>query len=334
MKAIVLNNWLKDVDEMVVDNNAPEPRLGDNQVLVEIKAAALNFFDILQVQGKYQNKPPFPFIPGAEFSGVVIKTGAKCKKSFKPGDKVFGYAVGCFAERVSAQSNNVYLMPDGMSFEEAAGLSITYPTSYAALVIRAKLQKDEWCLVHAAAGGVGIVAVQVAKALGAKVIATGGSPEKLAVAKKVGADHAVNYKDKDWQKQVLKITGGKGVDVVYDPVGLINSSIKCIAWNGRLLVIGFAGGNIDKVPANLLLLKNISIVGLFWGAYAENEPERIEEVWNDLFNLFASGKLKPVVYEKFFYGLDNVKVGLKAIASRNTYGKVVVIPNNARSSKL
>ncbi|GET03306.1 NAD(P)-binding protein [Rhizophagus clarus] len=303
MKAIVLNNWLKDVDEMVVDNNAPEPKLGDNQVLVEIKAAALNFFDILQVQGKYQEKPPFPFIPGAEFSGIIIKTGEKCKKSFKPGDKVFGSANGCFAERASAQ------------------------------IIRAKLQKGEWCLVHAAAGGVGAVAVQVAKALGAKVIATGGSSEKLAIAKKVGADYAVNYKDKDWQKQVLKITEGKGVNVVYDPVGLINPSLKCIAWNGRLVVIGFVGG-IEKVPTNLILLKNISIIGLFWGSYVKNEPERIEEVWNGLFSLFASGKLKPLVYKKVFYGLDNVKVGLKAIANRNTFGKVVVIPNSARSSKL
>ncbi|GBB86736.1 hypothetical protein RclHR1_13130002 [Rhizophagus clarus] len=333
MKAIVLNNWLKDVDEMVVDNNAPEPKLGDNQVLVEIKAAALNFFDILQVQGKYQEKPPFPFIPGAEFSGIIIKTGEKCKKSFKPGDKVFGSANGCFAERASAQSNNLYLIPDGMSFEEAAGLFLTYPTSYSALVIRAKLQKGEWCLVHAAAGGVGAVAVQVAKALGAKVIATGGSSEKLAIAKKVGADYAVNYKDKDWQKQVLKITEGKGVNVVYDPVGLINPSLKCIAWNGRLVVIGFVGG-IEKVPTNLILLKNISIIGLFWGSYVKNEPERIEEVWNGLFSLFASGKLKPLVYKKVFYGLDNVKVGLKAIANRNTFGKVVVIPNSARSSKL
>ncbi|CAB4402780.1 unnamed protein product [Rhizophagus irregularis] len=334
MKAIVLNNWLKDVDELVVDNNAPEPKLGDNQVLVEIKAVALNFFDILQVQGKYQEKPPFPHIPGTEFSGIVIKAGEKCKKSFKQGDKVFGGASGCFAERVSAQINNLHLIPDGMSFEEAAGLSITYPTSYAALVIRAKLQKGEWCLVHAAAGGVGAVAVQVAKALGAKVIATGGSSEKLAIAKKVGADYAVNYKDKDWQKQVLKITGGKGVDVVYDPVGLIVPSIKCIAWNGRLVVIGFVSGNIEKVPTNLVLLKNISIIGLFWGSYSKNDPERNDEVWNDLFNLFGSGKLKPLVYEKVFHGLDNVKVGLKAIANRNTFGKVVVIPNGARSSKL
>ncbi|CAG8469375.1 5660_t:CDS:2 [Funneliformis caledonium] len=334
MKAIVINNWLKDVDEMKIDDNAPEPNLGDGQVLVEIRAAALNFFDILQVQGKYQVKPPFPFTPGIEFSGIVIKTGKNCKKSFKPGDKVFGSAQGSFAERVAALSSDVYLIPDGLSFEEAAGLFVTFPTSYAALVIRAKLKKDEWCLVHGAAGGVGIVAVQVANLLGAKVIATGGSSEKLAIAKKFGADYTINYNEKDWQKQVLKITGGKGVDVVYDPVGLIQSSIKCIAWNGRLIVIGFTGGNIEKLPLNLVLLKNISVIGLHWGAYTKNEPERIEEVWNDLLNLLASGKLKSVVYEKIFFGLDSVKDGLKAIASRKTYGKVIIIPSGAMSSKL
>ncbi|CAG8666295.1 11202_t:CDS:2 [Racocetra fulgida] len=268
MKAVVISKLLKTIDELEVDLNAPEPELKENQVLVEIKAAALNYFDILQ------------------FAGVVIAVHPTVNNKFKPGDKVFGFGHGSFAERVATNIENVLLIPNGMSFEEASGLFITCPTSYTALVVSANLQKDEWCLVHAAAGGVGIAAVQIAKALGAKVIATSGSKDKLAIAKNYGADFGVNYKDKDWQKQVLNITGGHGVDVVYDPVGLVQASLKFI------------------------------------------------EVWNGLFKLFAEKKLKPVIYKNVYYGLHNVKHGLKAIANRETYGKVVVIPNGGRESKI
>ncbi|CAG8706782.1 10979_t:CDS:2, partial [Acaulospora morrowiae] len=222
----------------------------------------------------------------------------------------------------------------GMSYEEAAGLSVTCPTSYAALVTRANLKKDEWCLVHAAAGGVGIAAVQIAKAIGAKVIAACGSEKKLTIAKRFGADYGINYNDKDWQKQVLKITAGHGVDVVYDPVGLIRASIKCIAWNGRLVVIGFVSGEIEKIPTNLILLKNISIWGLFWGAYAKYEPERIPEVWGELFKLLSTKKVRPVIYEKIYHGLDRVKDGLNAISGRETYGKVIISLNGGRESKI
>ncbi|CAG8480074.1 2370_t:CDS:2 [Cetraspora pellucida] len=355
MKAIVINKFLKTVDELEVDLNAPEPELKKNQVLVEVKASALNYFDILQaesydvknqktmvskplkikmIQGRYQVKPPFPFILGAEFAGVVIAVHPTVNNKFKPGDKVFGYGQGSLAERVATDIDNVHLIPDGMSFEEASGLFITCPTSYTALVIRANLQKDEWCLVHAAAGGVGIAAVQIAKALGAKVIATSGSENKLAIAKNYGADFGVNYNDKDWQKQVLKITGGHGVDVVYDPVGLVQASLKFIAWSGRILVIGFAGENLEKVPTNLVLLKNVSIIGVFYGTYKTRDPERVVEVWNGLFKLFAEKKLKSVVYKNVYHGLHNVKYGLKAIANRETYGKVVVTANGGKESKI
>ncbi|CAG8552438.1 9406_t:CDS:2 [Dentiscutata heterogama] len=318
MKAIVISKLLKIIDELEVDQNAPEPELKENQVLIEIKASALNYFDILQ------------------FAGVIIAVHPTVNNKYKPGDKIFGYAQGAFAERIAVDIQNVLPIPDGMSFEEASGLSITYPTSYTALVIRAKLQKDEWCLVHAAAGGVGIVAVQIAKAIGAKVIATCGSNDKLAIAKKFGADYGVNYNDKDWQKQVLQITGKRGVDVVYDPVGLVQASLKFIAWSGRILVVGFAGvgNNLEKVPTNLILLKNTSIIGVYYGSYTKHDPERVIEVWNGLFKLFAEKKLKSVIYKNAYHGLHNVKYGLKAIANRETYGKVVVIPNGGRDSKI
>ncbi|CAJ0831296.1 14980_t:CDS:2 [Entrophospora sp. SA101] len=282
--------------------DVPEPTLKEDQVLIEIKAIALNFFDILQVQGKHQAKPSFPFIPG--------------------GDRVFGSSLGCFAERIAISCKNVHLIPDhDMSYEEAAGIFVTYPTSYAGLVVRGNLKK--------AAGGVGIAAVQIAKALGAKVIACCGSNEKLEIAKEYGADYAINYKEnKDWYKDVLKITNGHGVDVVYDPVGMIQPSIKCIAWNGRLVVIGFAAGNIEKIPMNLVLLKNISLTGLHWGEYSKHdEQETIQMVWNGIFDLLKKKELKPLIYKKIYYGLENIKVGLNDIASRKTFGKVIVIPH-------
>lgn len=285
---------------------------------IQVKAAGLNFFDILMIQGKYQIKPPFPFVPGGEFSGIVLKSTVP---QFKAGDRVFG-AGNSFAEVVNVLASNVLPIPKHFNYEQAAGLYVTYPTSYAALVLRAQLKAGEYCLVHAAAGGVGIAAVQIAKALGAKVIATAGTHEKLEIAKRNGADFVINYRDKDWTEQVKKITNGHGADVVYDPVGLVEISTKCTAWNGRILVIGFAQGTIEKLPTNRLLLKNISAVGLHWGAYTKNEPESIPKVWNALFDLFESGRLKPAIYETV-YTLDTIPQGLKAIGDRTSYAKVV-----------
>ncbi|CAG8672663.1 8921_t:CDS:2 [Ambispora leptoticha] len=314
MRAILVDKWLKSVDELSVSNNAPEPELVKGQVLVEIKAIGLNFFEILQ------------------FSGVVIKIHPETKNTnLKIGDRVFGGSQGTYAERIAVQATELYPILDGMNFEDAAGLFITYPTSYAALVLRAQLKRNEWCLVHAGAGGVGIAAVQIAKALGAKVIATGGSVEKLAVASQNGADHVINYRDKNWTKEIKKITGNHGVDVVFDPVGLIEESMKCIAWNGRIVVIGFVSGKIEKVAMNRVLLKNCAILGLFWGAHREYEKETIPVVWNALLHLFRIGRLRPVVYHKVFDGLENIKDGLKALESRQTYGKVVVRLNSGNN---
>jgi len=205
-------------------------------------------------------------------------------------------------------------------------LFVTAPTSYAALVVRAGVKKGDYVLVHAAAGGVGLAAVQIAKACGATVIATAGTREKLEVAKRFGADHVVDYKVEKWPEIVKKMTpNGRGVDVVYDPVGMIDKSTKCIRWNGRLLVIGFAAGAIEKVAMNKVLLKNISIVGLHWGAYGKNEPEMIEPVWQAIFKLIDEGKLRGSVFtDREFVGLESVPEALKSLGNRGTWGKVVV----------
>ncbi len=219
-------------------------------VVVEIHAAASNFFDLLQMAGKYQNQPPFPFLLGAEFSGVVLSAPSSSK--FKPGDRVFGSTQGSYAEKCIAPLPTLHHIPQGWSFKDAAGLSVTAPTSYAALVLRAKLKRGEVCLVHAAAGGVSLTAVQIAKSLGATVIAT-SSPGKFAVAKRFGADYCVDYTRKEWVNEVKgickKLNRG-GVDVVYDSVGKVEESLRVVGWGGRILVIGFAGGKIEKVAMN------------------------------------------------------------------------------------
>lgn len=220
MRAYTIDSYLKDVTKELpgrLNEKASEPAPKKNEVVVEVHAASLNFFDILQLQGKYQTQPPFPWVPGFEFAGVIAKDSPIPKScSLQPGDRVFGGAQGAYAERVAADWRQLIEIPEGLSYEQASGLFITYPTSYLALAIRGQVQEGEWVLVHAGAGGVGLAAIQIAKALGAKVIATAGSEEKLKVCKEVGgADHAVNYRDeKQWQKQVKDITGGKGVDVV------------------------------------------------------------------------------------------------------------------------
>ncbi|TFK75418.1 alcohol dehydrogenase [Pluteus cervinus] len=324
MRAFVVSE-LAHPSKIAMTQNAPEPKLKPNDVLVEVYSAGLNFFDILQAQGKYQHKPPLPFILGAEFSGKIAAHSPIPKGCpYKPGQRVFGSAQGSYAERVATDWTQILPLPDPLTYDEGAGLYITWPTSYEALAGRANLQPGEWVLVTAAAGGVGIAAVQLAKALGARVIAAAGSEAKLDIAKKYGgADHGVLYSKKGWQKEVLKLTGGKGVDVIYDPVGLIQDSLKCIAWRGRALVVGFAAGTIEKVPTNLVLLKNISIVGLHWGAYTQHEPARRTVVWRELFDLLASGKVKPLLYPTT-YPLKRLADGLGAIERRETWGKAIV----------
>lgn len=309
-----------------------EPVPNPDQYTIAIHATATNFFDLLQIRGKYQHQPALPWVSGSEFSGMITATpsspspkkGGQWK--YKVGDKVFGAAQGGYAQKVCAKEEQLKPVPKGWGYFESAGLFVTMPTSYGGLVLRCNLKAGEWVLVHAAAGGVGLAAVQIAKALGATVIATAGTKHKLDVAKRFGADYLVDYNDDTWPQQVKKLTPNeRGVDIVYDPVGLIDKSTKCIAWNGRLLVIGFTGGPIEKVATNKMLLKNCSVLGLHWGAYASKQPEKVDEVWDELFKLFESRKVVGTNYtDKEYVGLETVPEALKALGERATWGKVVV----------
>ncbi|KAK3694064.1 hypothetical protein B0T22DRAFT_496592 [Podospora appendiculata] len=337
MKGIQITKYVKGPHELRV-GEIPDPKPGPDDYLIEIHAAASNFFDILQIQGKYQNQPPFPWVSGAEFAGIVLATpSGSTKPKFPVGSRVFGSSQGAYATKVVAKETNILPVPEGWTFQQAAGLFITAPTSYAALVVRAGVKAGDYVLIHAAAGGVGLAAVQVAKAYGATVIATAGTDRKLEIAKSFGADHVVDYRDEKWPEQVKKLTPkGRGVDIVYDPVGMVDKSTKCTAWNGRILVVGFAAGNIEKVAMNKVLLKNISLVGIHWGPYALFEKETVVTVWKGIMRLIAEGKFRGTEFtDKEFVGLESVPEALKALGSRETWGKVIVkLPQSAGQSKL
>lgn len=314
---------LGEPEAMRLDDVAvPEP--GPGQVRIRNRAAALNFFDILQCQGKYQVKPPLPFSPGAEVAGVIDALGDGVS-GLTIGDRVQGMGPwGGFAEYSLVNSSGVFRIPDEMGFAAAAAMPIVYQTSYFALQHRAALRAGEWLLVHAAAGGVGSSAVQIGKAMGARIIATAGSDEKLAFCKSQGAEQAINYRDDSWVDRVKEITGGHGADVIYDPVGgeITGLSTKCIAWEGRLLIIGFAGGTIPKIEANRILLKNISIVGLHWGEYRKHNPEMVNQAQEDLFRMFRAGQIAPVVSREVPF--EEIVPALRQLAERKTHGKVVL----------
>lgn len=303
-----------------------EPELLPGAVKIATRAAALNFFDILIVQGRYQVKPPFPFVPGAELAGEVVAVGPGVS-GLREGDRVLTSSLlGGFAERAVVAEQDCIRMPEGMDFAHAAALPIVYCTSYAALVFRADLQAGETLLVHAAAGGVGLAAVQIGKARGARVIATAGGADKLAVALEHGADVGIDYRAEDFVAKVREATDGRGADVIYDSVGgdVFERSLQCIAWNGRLLVIGFASGEIPRVALNRVLLKNISLVGLNWGGHAGSQPARVQATYDGLFELYAAGRIQPVVSAR--YALDDLPKALEALGSRGTWGKLVVEP--------
>ena len=291
----------------------------------------------MQIRGKYQHQPPLPWISGAEFAGVVLKAPTKLSgdrtPKFKVGDRVFGSSQGAFADLVTVSEEKILPVPQGWSFFEAAGLFVTAPTSYGALVHQAGIKRGDYVLVHAAAGGVGLAAVQVAKAYGARVIATAGTQHKLDIARKYGADYAIDYRQKDWPDKVRELTpDGRGVDIVYDSVGLLALSMKCTAWNGRLLVVGFAGGQIEKLAVNRILLKNVSVIGIHWGMYATMEPGTVDTVWSGIYDLIAQGKFKGTCFTDLeFVGLESVGPALKALGARETWGKVVVkVPQDSQ----
>ncbi|KAL7749879.1 hypothetical protein RI367_004755 [Sorochytrium milnesiophthora] len=383
MKSLQLQQFVKSLDELPTTDSAlhhaPTPRnatdIPKGSVLVQVRAVGVNFFDILMVMGKYQHRPKGPFVPGGEFAGVVVLVGQGVTK-WRKGDRVFGAVMtGAYASHVVVPNadremavSGLLRVPERLSFEQASGISVTYPTSYAALVDRGRLAKGETVLVHAGAGGVGIAAIQVAKALGATVIATASTQHKLDIMQAEGADYVLNYTEMDdvtqaakagksnkqisinepvkvpaWIRRVMEITKGKGVDVVFDPVGLIDQSMKVAAWNARLVIVGFAGlrpGTSESVTTNRVLLKNISLVGLFWGQFRVHEPHRVDQVWEVLTKWFDEGKLTPVVYKddggKDFVGLTSAAAALKCLGSRKSYGKIAVQvpPEDADKSKL
>ena len=322
MRAWQVNQWCE--PEGMVFAEVPEPFPGLGEVRIRNKAAALNFFDILQIQGKYQVKPPFPFTPGAEVSGVVDAVGDGVQ-AFQPGDAVMAIPEGGgFAECTVVPQGKVFRIPAGMPWAEAAGFPVVYHTSWFALHDRAKLAPGEWLLVHAGASGVGMSAIQLGKALGSNVLATAGSAEKLDFARRQGADHVLDYRSNTWVEAVKELTGGRGADVIYDPVGgdVFDLSTKCIAAGGRLLVIGFASGRIPSIATNRILLKNMSVVGVFWGghvlankAYSASAQTRLDKLWE-------AGKIRPEVSSH--WQLQELPAAMKALAERLVCGKAVL----------
>lgn len=287
-----------------------------------VYSIGLNYLDILSIGGSYQEKAPLPFVPCIEAAGEVIETTPEA--AFQVGDKVMTVGKAACAEYMIVQPESTFLMPDNMSFEAAAAFQLTYQTAHVALVHRARLKAGEFLLVHAGAGGVGTAAIQVGRALGARVVATAGSDEKLKVCRRLGAEAAINYGSENFVEKVQEITNGRGVHVVFDPVGgsVFEESTRCVAFEGRIIVIGFASGRIPSIAANRILLKNIDIIGLFWGNYRQFDPQRIKRTQSDLYQLWNAGKIDPVIYRKFAF--EDLPEALAALAERKSYGKVVL----------
>jgi NADPH:quinone reductase len=305
------------------DVDSPSP--GPGQVRVAVAAAGLNFFDDLVCRGQYQDRPALPFTPGAEFVGRILEAGEGV--DLPAGTRVVGMAAwpaGALAEEALGDARMIFEVPGSMPDEVAAGFLVTYGTAHAALHRRAGLRAGETLLVHAGAGGVGSAAIQLGVAAGARVLATAGGPEKVEVCRKLGAERAIDYRTEDFVAVVKEATGGRGADVIFDPVGgdVFDRSLRCIAWEGRLLVVGFTSGRIGSAPANLVLLKNMSVVGIAWGAYRKHEPELLRRIHADLLRLYAEGKVDPLVHSVL--PLEEAPRGLADLAGRRTVGKVVI----------
>ena len=323
MKAVLCKEY--GPPEKLVYEDTTRPDVGPTDVRIRVRAAGVNFPDLLIIENKYQFKPPLPFAPGGEVAGDVIEVGAEVT-DFSGGDRVIGMCGwNGFAEEVVVSRDRVVRMPHGMPYEVGTVLPTTYGTTVHALVQRGRLRAGEWLLVHGATGGVGSSAVEVGKNLGARIVATGGDDRKLArLAELYGVEHLVNYRtNPDWKETVKAITDG-GADVIYDPVGgdVFEQSLRCIAWAGRLLVIGFAGGTIPSAKANLILLKGCAVVGVFWGGFAAREPETNRRNFALLFDWWKEGKLVPAISHRF--PLAKAAEALGALARREVVGKAVL----------
>ena len=324
MKALLCTRLGAPDDLEVADVPDPVPAAGE--VVVKVAAAALNFLDTLIIAGQYQTKPPLPFSPAAEFAGTVEALGRGVATP-KIGERVMGYVGwGAARERLAVAADKLVAVPDDLDFDRAAGLSVTYGTSLHALKDRAQLQGGETLAVLGASGGAGLAAVELGKAMGARVIACASSDQKLGFLRERGADAFVNYAKDDVKEALRRLTEGRGVDVVYDPVGgaYTEAAVRALAWQGRLLVIGFAAGEIPKLPLNLVLLKNCDVRGVFWGEWARREPAAHRALMAELARLCAAGNISGHVHA--VYPLDEAAAALKAIAAREVMGKVILRP--------
>lgn len=322
MKALLCKAFGPPSSLVIETLDEPEPAAGE--VVVDVKAAALNFFDTLIIENKYQVKPELPFSPGAEMAGIVRRTGPGVA-SVVPGDRVTGYLKwGCVREAVTAPDAALVKIPDSISFVEAAGLSVTYGTSLHALRDRANLQPGESVAVLGASGGVGQSAMEIAKAMGARVIACASSEEKLAFCREHGADETINYATEDLKNRLKDVSGGDGIDVVYDPVGgnHAEQALRALGWEGRFLVIGFAGGEIPKIPLNLPLLKGCDIRGVFWGAAIQRNPDQHRTNMRQILDWVEDGAIRPHIHAT--YTLDQASNALQDLADRKVKGKAVV----------
>lgn len=315
---------LNDFAGLQVDE-VPPPACGPGQVRIGVKAAGVNFPDILMVEGKYQVRPPVPFIPGLEVAGVVLECGAGVTH-VKPGDKAFSFLrmAGGYASEVVVPGDCAVPFPDAMDFVTAAAFPVAYGTSHFALEHRGQLKAGETLLVLGATGGVGLTAIECGKLMGARVIAAASSPEKLAIAKQYGADDVIDYRAENLRDRVKDLTGGKGVDVVFDPVGgdAFDQCVRCIGWEGRILVIGFASGKVGAPPANLILVKNFSVIGVVWGEHSHRFPRSERERFKRLLGHWSDGKLKPKVWKTF--PLAEANKAFDAIRNRQVAGKMVL----------
>ena len=321
MKALICNEFGSTKNLTLEEVKSPEP--GAGQVLIDVHAAGINFPDVLTVQGKYQFKPSLPFTPGIEVSGVIKKVG-KDVKMRKVGDEVIStLQTGAFASEVVTSENSTFLKGN-MSFEQAAGFALTYGTSYYALKQRARLVAGETVLVLGAAGGVGVATIQLAKAMGANVIAAASNDTKLDFAEEAGAALRINYTNENLKERVKELTNGQGADVIYDPVGgdFSEQAFRAIAWNGRFLVIGFASGPIAKMPLNLALLKGASLVGVFWGSWSAREPNESQNNFSELIKMVDDKKFIPLVTEIF--KLEDHASAFACIEERRAKGKVIL----------
>ena len=322
MRAVICRDWGTPADLEVAEIAPPPMRA--NGVRIRVAAAGINFADTVMIQGRYQGKPPLPCCPGLEVAGEVIEVADGVTRC-KPGDRVFAAVdFGGYAEEAMAEAAYVWQIPDGMDMVNAAGFTIVYGTSHLALTDRSNLRAGETLVVHGAAGGVGLTAVEIGKKIGAMVIATAGSQEKLEVAAKYGADHLINYSHEDVRERIKDLTDGRGADVIYDPVGgsAFDASLRAIAWNGRIVIIGFASGTVPQVPANILLVKHVGVLGFYWGSYKDHCPEVITASIDQMLGWYVDGALKPRVSMTF--DLADAAQAMEALLARKSTGKIVL----------